>query len=64
GDCLLFVAPDGGGEKIVAEGLAAAFDGAEDLGPIERRRGDDVAGRLRAWAFRSWNADSAPFEAP
>ena len=64
GDCLLFVAPDGGGEKIVAEGLAAAFEEVKDLGPIERRRGSDVVGRLRAWAFYAWTGESAPFEAP
>ena len=62
GDCLLFVAPDGGGEKEVAAAVAPAFSSVRDLGPIERRRGTGVVGRLRAWAFHTWSGDSGPFE--
>jgi hypothetical protein len=62
GDCLLFVAPDGGGEKEVAAAVAPAFSSVRDLGPIERRRGTGVIGRLRAWAFHTWSGDSGPFE--
>jgi hypothetical protein len=62
GDCLLFVAPDGDGEKDVASGLATAFATHADLGPIERRRGSEVVGRLRAWAFHSWSGDGGPFD--
>jgi len=62
GDCLLFVAPDGGGEKEVAAGLATAFATQADLGPIERRRGSEVVGRLRAWAYYSWSGDVGPFD--
>jgi hypothetical protein len=61
GDCLLFVAPDGGGEGEVAVSLATAFASMEDLGPIERRRDTEVVGRLRAWAFHAWTGDAAPF---
>jgi len=62
GDCLLFVAPDGGGEKEVAASLSPAFASYRDLGPIERRRGSEVVGRLRAWAFFAWSGDAGPFD--
>lgn len=62
GDCLLFVAPDGGSERIVAERIAPAFASLEDLGMVERKRGSTGVGRTRIRALRSWSGDSAPFD--
>ena len=62
GDCLLFVAPDGGSELLVAERLAPAFASFEDLGRVERMRGSTGVGRTRIRAFRSWSGDTAPFD--
>jgi len=62
GDCLLFVAPDGGSELLVTERIAPAFDSWEDLGRVERMRGSNEVGRTRIRAFRSWSGDAAPFD--
>jgi 4-amino-4-deoxy-L-arabinose transferase-like glycosyltransferase len=62
GDCLLFVAPDGGSERLVAERLAPVFASYEDLGRVERMRGTRSAGDYRIHAFRAWSGVAAPFD--
>jgi 4-amino-4-deoxy-L-arabinose transferase-like glycosyltransferase len=62
GDCLLFVAPDGGSEALVAERIAPAFGSVEDLGMVERKRGSTGVGRTRIHALSDWTGDTAPFD--
>ena len=62
GDCLLFVAPDGGGERLVAERIASVFASSEDLGQVLRMRGERGVGDTRLHALRGWSGDTAPFD--
>ena len=62
GDCLLFVAPDGGGERLVAERIASVFASHEDLGQVLRMRGERGVGDTRLHALRGWSGDTAPFD--
>ena len=62
GDCLLFVAPDGGGERLVAERIASVFASYEDLGQVLRMRGERGVGDTRLHALRGWSGDTAPFD--